>query len=188
MTAWFFRRIKKNFHDDQLTTQGMIYSPVGGKVVSVREGLTHCHFGEGLTEIRISLPLFSEIGIFLPVTSEVVDVKKRDSTRLFRFATNQLDQVIDSFGGIEIVLRDKVGEQMAMQFIPCYLGRAPEIVLAPGDRGKRQVNIGHFPFGGTVLIYLPQMAQTMVSDNERVKAGETILSSYKVFKKEVHVN
>ena len=46
----------------------------------------------------------------------------------------------------------------------------------PGDRGGRRVNIGYFPFGGTVVLYLPKKYEILVKVNDDVNAGETIFA------------
>jgi phosphatidylserine decarboxylase len=49
-------------------------------------------------------------------------------------------------------------------------------MVMPGDRGGRRVNIGYFPFGGTVMLYLPKKYEILIKTNDEVTAGETIMA------------
>ena len=46
----------------------------------------------------------------------------------------------------------------------------------PGDRGGRRVNIGYFPFGGTLILYLPEKYEILIKENESINAGESIIA------------
>ena len=63
-----------------------------------------------------------------------------------------------------------------MTFFKCRLGLWPELIVMPGDKGGRRVNIGYFPFGGTVMLYLPKKYEILIKSNDEVLAGETILA------------
>ncbi len=38
------------------------------------------------------------------------------------------------------------------------------------------MNIGYFPFGGTVMLYLPKKYEILMKINDEVTAGESILA------------
>jgi phosphatidylserine decarboxylase len=77
--------------------------------------------------------------------------------------------------GFSLVL-DNRGEYIGMTFYKCRLGLYPEVLVMPGDRGGRRVNIGYFPFGGTLMLYLPGKYEILSKNNDEISAGETIMA------------
>lgn len=171
-----FRRNRNDFRNEQRDTRGVMFSPVNGKVVHLEKNVSHGIFGEGLTEIQLAIPWWKEMGIFLPFSSEVKSLIVLKGISFFR-----LHKAVEKLGssdgkGLALALDNKKGDIVGLSLLKCKLGLWPEVVVVPGDRGGRQVNIGFFPFGGTVLLYLPQKYEILIKQDDEVVASETIVA------------
>jgi phosphatidylserine decarboxylase len=128
-----------------------------------------------MTEIQILVPWWKEMGIFLPLSSEIKTLLVLRGQSFFRF--KRVEEVLGSKEGKGLSLSlDNKGETVGMTFFKCKLGLWPEIMVMPGDKGGRRVNIGFFPFGGTVMLYLPKKYEILVKQNDELTACETILA------------
>lgn len=115
------------------------------------------------------------MGIFLPLSCEIKNLLVLKGQSFFR-----LKKAIEELGakegkGVSLAL-DNRGESVGLTFYKCKVGLWPELMVMPGDRGGRRVNIGYFPFGGTVMLYLPKKYEILVKTNDEVTAGETIFA------------
>mgnify|MGYP005689369667 CR=1 FL=1 len=242
------RRSRNDFRDDPVVTKGVIFSPSNGKVVHIEHNVSHGMYGDQLIEIQIMIPWWKEMGINLPLSSEVkmLHVLKGQSFLRTHVASEVIgtkegkgvslaldnrgehnvshgmygDQLIEiqimipwwkemginlplssevkmlhvlkgqSFlrthvasevigtkegKGVSLAL-DNRGETVGLTFFKCKLGLWPELMVMPGDRGGRRVNIGYFPFGGTVMLYLPKKYEILVKTNDEITCGETIIA------------
>ena len=174
---FLFRRKKVNFQSDIALKRDVLFAQVEGVVESIRENVDHCYFGKDLTEVKIVMNPWSEMGIYMPISSEVQDFHFKDGKPIFRYKggrpKDQHEKMLDS---IALTLRDVQGRNVGMQFLKCFVGSWPEISLMPGDRGKQQANFGYFPFGGTVLLYMPSKYEILVDEKEKVIAGESLIA------------
>ena len=177
----FFRRCENRFLGVQTGKQEAIYSPVNGYITSVKKKIDHAFFGKDLAEIRIVIPWWQEFGVRLPFSSKVIDLKMNQGKSLYRFSKHDLpSQEIQIVPSLMILFNNSLGNSqgifLGMQLIKCPLGMWPQIRIFPGDRGKNQSHIGYFPFGGTVLLYLPSNYEILVSNEVRASTGVTILA------------
>lgn len=169
------RRRTNNFLDDPMITKGVIFSPTNGKIINIEPNISHPVFGEQFTEIQIMLPWWKEYGIYLPFSSEIKNLQKMKGKSFFRLS--KFEKVIGSKEGRGLNLKlDNRGEVVGLSLYKCLFGLWPEIIVMPGDRGSRRVNIGFFPFGGTVMLYLPKNYEILLQTNDEVTAGESILA------------
>lgn len=169
------RKNRNDFRDDPVTTRGVIFSPANGKIIHIEHNVSHGLYGEQLIEIQIMISWWKEMGIFLPLSCEIKNllVLKGRSFLRTRKAFYELGSAEGK--GVSLAL-DNRGESVGLSFYKCKLGLWPELMVMPGDRGGRRVNIGFFPFGGTVMLYLPQKYEILIKTNDEVTAGETILA------------
>ncbi len=137
-----------------MTTQGSIYAPVTGRVVHVesRDGK--------LNEITIKMNLFSGFGIYLPISSRVNNVVFNDKNF-----------------GTKVTLEDQLERKIRLFFTNSRFKRDPELVIMPGDIGRRQVDIGFYPFAATVKMQVDN-TQNLVNINDHVRGGETIIARF----------
>jgi phosphatidylserine decarboxylase len=169
------RKSRNDFRDEPMTTRGVIFSPANGKVIHIEHNVSHGLYGEQLIEIQIMIPWWKEMGIFLPLSCEIKNLLVLKGQSFFR-----LKKAIEELGakegkGVSLAL-DNRGESVGLTFYKCKVGLWPELMVMPGDRGGRRVNIGYFPFGGTVMLYLPKKYEILVKTNDEVTAGETIFA------------
>jgi phosphatidylserine decarboxylase len=173
---FILRKHKNNFRDDPMVTKGVVFSPCNGKIIHVEKNISHVSFGDNLIEVQIMIPWWKEMGIFMPITSEVKTITVHKGRSFFRFF-KAAELVGTSIGkGLSIALFSFQGEKFGMTLYKCRLGLWPDIILMPGDKGSRRVNIGYLPFGGTLLLYLPENYEILVKENNQVVAGESILA------------
>lgn len=169
------RKKRNDFRDDLITTKGVIFSPSNGKVIHLEQNVSHGLYGEQLTEIQIMVPWWKEMGIFLPLSCEIKNILILKGQSFFRYL--KAIEVLGSKEGKGVSLAlDNRGENVGLTFLKCKFGFWPELMVMPGDRGGRRVNIGYFPFGGTVMLYLPKKYEILIKLNDEVNAGETILA------------
>jgi hypothetical protein len=169
------RKSRNDFRDDPISTRGVIFSPANGKVVHIEHNVSHGFYGDQLIEIQIMIPWWKEMGIFLPLSCEIKNLLVLKGQSFFRYL--KAVEVLGSKEGKGVGLAlDNRGESIGLTFFKCKLGLWPELMVMPGDRGGRRVNIGYFPFGGTVMLYLPKKYEILVKTNDEVNAGETIFA------------
>lgn len=174
-----YRKDHKDYLESHQASQGVVLSPVNGRVRSIRSGVDHELFGANCIEIVISIPWWKEWGLRLPVTGEVADLQHKLEKSFFRFSKIETanDSIRDS--GTLYSIFDSNGNKLGLQFLRCPLGLSPQTILLPGDRGMRGANFGYFPLGGSVLIYLGQNYEIMVNIDDQVVSGETPLAGDK---------
>ena len=169
------RKSRNDFRDDPISTRGVIFSPANGTVVHIEHNVSHGFFGDQLIEIQIRVPWWKEMGICLPLSCEIRNLLVLKGQSFFRYL--KAVEVLGSKEGKGVGLAlDNRGENIGLSFLKCKLGLWPELMVMPGDRGGRRVNIGYFPFGGTVMLYLPKKYEILVKTKDEVNAGETIFA------------
>ncbi|MCO4792485.1 MAG: phosphatidylserine decarboxylase [Bacteriovoracaceae bacterium] len=177
----FRKKKKQDYKSESAFKRDVVFSPVQGKVESVSHNISHCYFGKNLTEVRITMNPWDEMGIHMPMTSEVQDFNFKDGNSFFRYKSGpRQEQNKEMLDSIALTLRDVQGRNVGLQFLKCYVGSWPEISLMPGDRGKQQANFGYFPFGGTVLLYMPKKYEILIAEKDKVIAGETLIAGSSV--------
>lgn len=169
------RKSRNDFRDDPISTRGVIFSPANGKIVHIEHNVSHGFYGDQLIEIQIMIPWWKEMGIFLPLSCEIKNLLLLKGHSFFRYL--KVVEVLGSKEGKGVGLSlDNRGESIGLTLFKCKFGLWPALIVMPGDRGGRRVNIGYFPFGGTVMLYLPKKYEILVKNNDEVNAGETIFA------------
>lgn len=151
---FLFRRKLSSFKEDQVTTRGSIYAPVTGKVIGINK------ISNEVSELSIRMGLLSGYGIYLPISARVNNV-------IFK----------DKDFGTKVTLEDSNERKIRLYFINSFFKRDPELIVLPGDLGRRQVDIGFYPFGATVKMQV-ENSELLVAVNEKVRGGETIVGRY----------
>lgn len=174
---FLFRQTKLTYKDDVGFKNDVFYSPVSGALKRVRKNINHPFFGKNLTEVHLTVMPWNEYGIYLPFTCEVKELRAHRGKRLIRLGdhlTNYLEASPDV--GIDLICEGVNGSTIGMKFVQCYLGGWPEIALLPGDRGKRRSNIGYFPYGGSLILYLPPETQLLLEEGDLLIAGVSVFA------------
>ena len=177
LALYIFRQNRLTYKDDVAFKNDVFYSPVSGILKSVRHNVDHEFFGTGLSEVHIMMLPWEEFGIYLPFTCEVKELKAHRGKRLLRTRshfTKYLEPMAQT--GINLICEGVNGSTIGLKFMQCLVGGWPEIALLPGDRGKRRTNIGYFPFGGSLILYLPSHTQLLVEVGDKLIAGVSVFA------------
>ncbi len=163
------------FRKNRLEADNVLYdisvnnfvSPVNGKVVSIEDGSSH-------VIIHILVSWFDEFGIRSPAKGEVVSLERRNNSILsFRYFHKQITS-----SELDVVLEGNFNDsRIIIGFKRCLLGLLPIMRVIPGDRPMTGAEIGIFPFGGSVLLYLPKESKILLKNKQMVVAGTTVVAS-----------
>jgi len=177
---FLLRKKKSSYRDDLANDREVITSPVNGTVVSIQENIESIFFGKNLTMIQINILPWNESGLYLPISGEVSEVKNQLGQKILRkwssFSIDQSKALVDS---ISLKIKGKNEAFVGIQLIRCFFGASPNINILPGDRGKCRVCFGHFPLGGTVLLYLDRSYEVLLKSGDQMIAGETLVGGLK---------
>lgn len=180
LILFLFRRSSIPYRDT-VKNDGEIYlTPVHGKVASIRHAVTSMDYPSPCHEIRIAISFWDEKGLYLPTAGEVTFLKATKGKKLNRdFETHFFYGPVDELAHTDLTLMSKNKLHTLMRFIDCSSGIRPTIWLKSGDRGRAGACFGYYPFGGTLIIYLPANSDILVFENETVVPGQTVIAAIK---------
>ena len=166
---------------DTLKNDGEIFlSPTHGEIKSVRLNVPVLNDRHPHHEVRISISRFSEKGLYLPTTGEVSYLRASKGLKISRDSEGQaFYRPIDELSHTDLTLTSKNKVQTLLRFIDCKYGKRPSIWLKSGDRGRGAACFGYYPFGGTLIIYLPHHSDILVFEGEKVIPGQTVIAAFK---------
>jgi len=133
-----------------------IHSPISGRVKSIERNQENGKF-----EIVFRVSLFKGYGIIFPSDLEVFDIILKDCN-------------------CRIVFKDYDFSFTEICFKKNIFGFFPKLFIIPGDRGKRGISMGYFPFGGTVLLYLSEKYEIIVNAGDYVSIGAPLVKLARV--------
>ena len=185
VVGFIFRRSSVP-HRESSKLGGEIYlSPVHGRVESIRQLITTPEYPSPCHEVRISMSLIDEKGLYLPTAGEVTFLKANKGKKIPRNADEKCFYTnLEEISHTDLQLTSKSKITYLMRFIDTQYGERPVIYLKYGDRGVGAACFGYYPFGGTLIIYLPQNSDILVFDKEKVIPGLTVIAAVKDKKKE----
>lgn len=180
LILFIFRRSSIPYRDT-LKNDGEIYlSPVHGRVESVRHSVSSLDFPSPCHEVRISINFWDEKGLYLPTAGEATYLKATKGKKLHRRSpTHVFYGPVEELSHTDLTLTSKNQTGTLMRFIDCTTGDRPAIWLKSGDRGRGGACFGYYPFGGTLLIYLPASSDVLVYEKEIVVPGQTVIAALK---------
>lgn len=180
-TSFYISRRASIPYRDTLKNNGEIYlSPVHGVVESIRKDTSTWDELPYSHEIRITISGWDEKGLYLPTAGEVSYLKANRGKKISRNAESQaFYRPVSELAHTDLVLTSKNQTKSLMRFIDCKYGQRPTIWLKSGDRGRGAACFGNYPFGGTLIIYLPQNSDILVFEKERVVPGQTVIAALK---------
>lgn len=180
LILFIFRRKNIPFRETQKLDGEIYLSPVFGKVQSIRKNVTlfdGTHYG---CEIRLMVSFLDSKGLYLPTDAEANYLKANKGIQISRLSESQaFYRPIEEVAHTDLVLSLKKGTQSLLRFVDCEYGTRPVIWLKSGDIGRGAACFGYYPFGGSLLIYLPVNSDILVYENERVIPGQTVLAVLK---------
>lgn len=180
LILFIFRRSLITYQDT-LRNDGEIYlSPTHGMVESVRHHVTILDYPTPCHEIRISISFWDQKGLYLPTAGEVSYLKANKGKRLHRNSPTEVFYgPVEELSRTDFVLTSKNQTRTLLRFIDCSTGKRPAIWLKSGDRGRGAACFGYYPFGGSLLIYVPSSSDVLVYEKERVTPGQTVIAAIK---------
>lgn len=179
--VFFISRRSAIPYRDTLKNDGEIFlSPVHGIVESIRRDTSTWDEVPVTHEIRISIGPWAEKGLYLPTSGEVSFLKANKGKKIPRNAESQEFYFpVAEVAHTDFILTSKNYTKTLMRFIDCTYGQRASIWLKSGDRGRGAACFGYYPFGGTLIIYLPQNSDILVFEKERVVPGQTVIAAFK---------
>jgi hypothetical protein len=177
---YFFRRSSIPFRETIKSDGEIFLSPIHGVVKSIRRNTMGWDELPGAHEVRISMSYFDQKGLYLPTSGEVSYLKENKGLKVDRKGSSQDFYLPPAeLAHTDLVLKSKNETKTLMRFIDCLYGYRPSIWLKSGDCGRGAACFGHYPFGGTLIIYLPKDSDILVFENERVVPGQSVIAALK---------
>jgi hypothetical protein len=180
LVLFIFRRSRVPYRDT-LKNDGEIYlSPIHGTIESIRHSVSIFDYPIPCHEVRISINFWDEKGLYLPTSGEVSYLKANRGAKVQRRSpTHVFYGPVEEIAHTDLTLTSKNQTGTLMRFIDCTTGKRPTIWLKSGDRGRGGACFGYYPFGGTLLIYIPDTSDILVYEKERVVPGQTVIAALK---------
>lgn len=177
---FIFRRGYIPYRDTVRDDSEIYMAPVHGKVQSIRFSVTIPDFDFLVHEIRISMSVWDEKGLYLPTTGEVNFLKASKGKKTHRDSLpHYFYGPVDELSHTDFNLISKFENKTLIRFIDCVYGKRPSIWLKSGDRGRAGACFGYYPFGGSLLIYLPATSDVLVYEQETIVPSETVIGTLK---------
>lgn len=168
-----FRQKKLKHKDNPIQAEELLVSPLNGKVVKIQVN------DEG-TQITIVQPWFREIGLYIPLDCDVINVLKIRGSSFFRYSNlEKLRAQGKTYYEYFMELQTKNKKFVKLRMFKCFAGLKPSLSVLGGDRGKTGARYGFFPFGGTMVMIFGHGSDILVRENENVIAGETLIARLK---------
>ena len=178
-----FRRSIIPYQDTWKNNGEIFLAPVYGVVESIRRDTDVWEEYPFSHEVRISIGPFSEKGIYLPTSGEISHLKAYTGLKVNRYApAENFYRPALELAHTDIELTSKMQSKSLLRFIDCEYGQRPNLWLKSGDRGRGAACFGHYLFGGTLVIYLPQHSDILVYEKEYIIPGETVIAAIKDMK------
>lgn len=178
--AFAYRRTRVEFCETSKPGGQIFLSPIHGTVESVRLNVPTFNDEEIGHEIRISMSIWDEKGLYLPTLGEVGYLKANKGRRIPRDSETQAFYgSMEDVAHTDLVLISKNVTRTLLRFVDGEYCLRPTIWLKSGDRGRGGACFGYYPFGGTLLIYLPKNSDVLVYESERIRPGQSVIASIK---------
>lgn len=180
LVLFIFRRTSVPYRETNKIDGEIYLSPLHGRVESVRFSVSSLDYQSPCHEVRVSLSFWDEKGLYLPTSGEVSYLKAIKGKKLHRNSpTETFYGSVEEISHTDLVLTSKNKTSTMMRFIDCTTGKRPTIWLKSGDKGRAGACFGYYPFGGTLLIYLPANSDVLVYEKEIVIPGQTVIAAIK---------
>ncbi len=177
---WAFRRSFIPYRDTLKNDGEIFLSPTHGEVKSVRMNVTTLEDRLPHHEVRLSISSIAEKGLYMPTTGEVSYLRANKGVKIPRDSDGlAFYRPIDEVSHTDLTLTSKNQVKTLLRFIDCKYGKRPTIWLKSGDRGRGAACFGYYPFGGTLIIYLPIHSDILVFEGEKVVPGQTVIAAFK---------
>lgn len=164
---------------DTIKNEGEIFlSPCYGRVESIRRVENTFEFLPEAFEVRVSAGLIGEHGLYLPTVAEMISMRAFKGKKVSRYEKPEVftgDHL--NLAHTDLILKSKNEVQTVLRFIDCKFGIRPRVWMKSGDRGRGAACFGYYPFGGTLVIYLPLHTDILVYPGEKIVPGQTVIAA-----------
>ena len=174
--AMFFRDPDRKTPDGK----GLVISPADGKLLPVVRAVPPRELGMGeLPRVRLSIfmDIFNVHVNRMPVDGRVIALNYRHG----RFFNASFDKASEHNERMAIRIEPEEkrdGGGLAVIQIAGLVARRIKCDLLEGQTVRRGERFGIIRFGSRLDVYLPPDATVVVRENQRVKAGETVLAKF----------
>ncbi len=171
-----YRKKSINWKENLKNDGTVILSPVAGLIVDVGDYYNEeesIHY----SKIKIIVRVTDYWGLHLPFSSEMDFLKSQRGKFLPRKELISFDlSLLETMTKTDLILRSKNSLLTKMTFIHSRFGRSPKIWMKSGDRGKGAACFGYYPFGGSLIIYIPKPCDVLIIKGEQLVPGHTVLA------------
>ncbi len=176
---WLHRRRDVQWHDTVKSNGELFLSPVDGEIVRIGEWIDP-EAGFKYSELQLKISPLNNWGLHLPSSSEMEYLKSYAGRRIRRQDLASIEtETSGDVSKTDMVLRNKSGLASRLRFIHCEFGGTPKIWMKSGDRGRGAACFGYYPFGGSLIVYVPYPSDILVVENEKTTAGQTVLAVFR---------
>jgi hypothetical protein len=161
----FIFRKSSVLYQETIRNDGEIFlSPVHGVVESIKYSVESVDENLSFHEVKISLSFWGEKGFYFPTAGEISAFKQESLTKK--------NLVYSAF-----TLTSKNGNRLSLKFFNFLGGLPPVLWIRSGDRGRGGACFGYYPFGGTLIIYLPTKSDILVFEKEKIFPGQSVIAA-----------
>jgi hypothetical protein len=180
MIAFAFRRHSVLMSETSRVEGEIFLSPVNGTVESIRQHVPIMSGDEIGHEVRISISIWDQKGLYLPTFGGVAYLKANKGRKIPRISGSEAFYgAMDEIAHTDLILASKSKTKTLMRFVDAPYGLRPDIWIKSGDRGRGAACFGYYPFGGTLLVYLPKNSDVLVYEAERLTPGQSVIAAIK---------
>ena len=170
-SMWFFR----NPHRTSPEGEGLVVSPADGTVFKIGDEPPGRYSSAPGKIVCIFMSPMNVHVNRAPVSGRVAKVMYNKGE--FHVAKVDKASLLNEQNGVEIVTPE--GRSVTYVQIAGMIARRIVSDVKEGDVVTQGHRVGLIRFGSRVDLYLPEDARIMVSVNDRVRAGETVLGVFK---------
>jgi phosphatidylserine decarboxylase len=163
----FFRNPKRK----TIATETEVIAPADGKVVVIEEVVEEEYFKSGRRQVSIFMSPANVHVNRNPVSGEVKYIKHHPGKYLVAWHPKSSTENERT----TVVIGNRHGDLLVRQ-IAGILARRIVNYLKPGDRVIQGAEFGFIKFGSRVDIFLPLDAEIVVTLNQFVRGGETVIA------------
>ncbi len=175
-----FRKVTIPFRETVKSDGELYLSPVYGQVRSIRRDIEAFEDKKRGHEIRLAISGVDNKGLYLPTSGEVSYLKANAGICIPRYSEPHVFyRPIDEVAHTDLILSSRNQTRSLLRFVDCKNGVRPVVWLKSGDRGRGAACFGYYPFGGTLIIYVPENSDILVHENENVIPGQTVIAAIK---------
>lgn len=172
--SYYFFRNPSRVSQASLADSSLIVSPADGKVVAVEQNLSHPDYPEYTQKISIFLsPLDVHVN-WVPFAGNIESMHYKPGAFAFAFLpkSSELNERND------VVCKHQNGQTVMVRQIAGTVARRICWWVTPGQQVAVGEKFGMIRFGSRVELFLPANIDILVSVDDRVYGGETILAKF----------